>query len=142
LKDAAPAVAVTDTNNLFGALEFAQKAVKDGLQPIIGCQLDVAFDDGDPGIAAASYQMRHRRRTAVSAGPDRGHRDGLRQSRAAGQPRLSGQCRPGDPPHVDSNWTDFAVGRPDLPDGRRARAGRGALKADHGRSSPKAGCSS
>ncbi len=41
--DGAPAIAVTDTNNLFGALEFAQKASKEGLQPIIGCQLDIAF---------------------------------------------------------------------------------------------------
>jgi DNA polymerase-3 subunit alpha len=46
--DAAPAIAITDTNNLFGALEFSQYAVKDGLQPIIGCQLDVAFNDSDP----------------------------------------------------------------------------------------------
>ncbi|MEQ8701535.1 MAG: PHP domain-containing protein, partial [Bauldia litoralis] len=30
VKDCAPAIAVADTNNLFGALEFAQKAVKDG----------------------------------------------------------------------------------------------------------------
>jgi DNA polymerase III subunit alpha len=43
VKDEAPAIAVTDTNNLFGALEFAQKAVKDGVQPIIGCQIDLAF---------------------------------------------------------------------------------------------------
>ena len=42
-KDAAPAIAVTDTNNLFGALEFAQKATKEGVQPIIGCQVDLAF---------------------------------------------------------------------------------------------------
>ena len=42
-KDSAPAIAVTDTNNLFGALEFAQKAVKEGVQPIIGCQLDFSF---------------------------------------------------------------------------------------------------
>ena len=37
-----PAVAVTDTNNLFGALEFALGASKAGIQPIIGCQIDVA----------------------------------------------------------------------------------------------------
>src|SRR5262245_28016264 len=42
-KDSAPAIAVTDTSNLFGALEFAQKAVKEGVQPIVGCQLDFAF---------------------------------------------------------------------------------------------------
>ncbi|PRD50839.1 DNA polymerase III subunit alpha [Phyllobacterium myrsinacearum] len=40
-----PAIAITDTNNLFGALEFAQKGSKSGLQPIIGCQLDIAFHD-------------------------------------------------------------------------------------------------
>src|SRR5690606_22058866 len=34
-----PAVAVTDTGNLFGALEFSLTAAKAGIQPIIGCQL-------------------------------------------------------------------------------------------------------
>ncbi len=34
-----PAVAVTDTGNLFGALEFAMAASDDGIQPIIGCQV-------------------------------------------------------------------------------------------------------
>ncbi|MEM6663852.1 MAG: DNA polymerase III subunit alpha [Pseudomonadota bacterium] len=38
-----PAVAVTDTNNLFGALEFAEGAVKAGLQPIIGLELAVSY---------------------------------------------------------------------------------------------------
>ena len=41
----APAIAVTDTSNLFGALEFAQKASGAGIQPIIGCQLDLRFND-------------------------------------------------------------------------------------------------
>ncbi len=36
-----PAVAVTDTNNLFGAMEFSLEAVKAGVQPIIGCQVSV-----------------------------------------------------------------------------------------------------
>ncbi|MCX8132400.1 MAG: DNA polymerase III subunit alpha [Roseococcus sp.] len=34
-----PAVAMTDTANLFGALEFAQAAAARGVQPIMGCQL-------------------------------------------------------------------------------------------------------
>ncbi len=38
-----PAVAVTDKNNLFGALEFSEYAGKSGVQPIIGCQIDVAY---------------------------------------------------------------------------------------------------
>ncbi|MFH1158410.1 MAG: DNA polymerase III subunit alpha [Pseudomonadota bacterium] len=34
-----PAVAVTDTGNLFGAMQFSLAAAKEGIQPIIGCQL-------------------------------------------------------------------------------------------------------
>ncbi|MCW8084840.1 DNA polymerase III subunit alpha [Sabulicella glaciei] len=34
-----PAVALTDTANMFGALEFAQAASGKGVQPIMGCQL-------------------------------------------------------------------------------------------------------
>jgi DNA polymerase-3 subunit alpha len=36
-----PAVAITDTGNLFGALEFSEACVNGGIQPIIGTQLDV-----------------------------------------------------------------------------------------------------
>ena len=39
-----PAIAITDTNNMFCALEFSEYASKAGIQPIIGCQLDVAYD--------------------------------------------------------------------------------------------------
>lgn len=39
-----PAVAVTDTGNLFGALEFAMEAAKGGLQPIIGCQVQLGLE--------------------------------------------------------------------------------------------------
>ena len=39
-----PAVAVTDTNNMFCALEFSETAAKAGVQPILGCQIDVDFD--------------------------------------------------------------------------------------------------
>jgi DNA polymerase-3 subunit alpha len=40
-----PAVAVTDRGNLFGALEFAQYATKEGVQPIIGCDLGIRRED-------------------------------------------------------------------------------------------------
>ena len=33
------AVAVTDTNNMFGGLEFSLAAQKAGIQPIMGCQI-------------------------------------------------------------------------------------------------------
>jgi len=37
-----PAVAVTDHGNLFGAVEFYQKAMSKGIKPIIGCEVYVA----------------------------------------------------------------------------------------------------
>jgi DNA polymerase-3 subunit alpha len=40
-----PALAITDTNNLFGALEFSEKLWSAGVQPIVGCTLDVDFGD-------------------------------------------------------------------------------------------------
>jgi DNA polymerase III subunit alpha len=47
---AMPAVAVTDTGNLFGALEFALAARDAGLQPIIGCQLGIAREEQGGGL--------------------------------------------------------------------------------------------
>ncbi|MBN8543021.1 MAG: DNA polymerase III subunit alpha [Alphaproteobacteria bacterium] len=38
---AMPAVALTDHDNLFGSLEFSMAAVKEGIQPIIGCTLSL-----------------------------------------------------------------------------------------------------
>jgi len=47
LADHQPALAITDTNNLFGALEFSEKLTKMGIQPIIGVQLMVDFGDSE-----------------------------------------------------------------------------------------------
>lgn len=44
IKGNMPAVAVTDTNNLFGALEFAQAAAGTGIQPIIGTQIQLGLE--------------------------------------------------------------------------------------------------
>ncbi len=44
-----PAVAVTDTNNLFAALEFSVGAAGAGVQPIIGCQIDLRYFEHAPG---------------------------------------------------------------------------------------------
>ena len=43
--DNMPAAAITDTGNLFGALEFSQYCTGKGIQPIIGCQIAVARTD-------------------------------------------------------------------------------------------------
>ncbi len=44
-----PAVAVTDTNNMFAALEFSISAADAGIQPIIGCQVDLTYLTTQPG---------------------------------------------------------------------------------------------
>ncbi|MDX7950752.1 DNA polymerase III subunit alpha [Lichenihabitans sp. Uapishka_5] len=43
--DRMPALAITDTNNLFGALEFSEKLAKEGIQPIVGLHVSVDFAD-------------------------------------------------------------------------------------------------
>src|SRR5829696_3257537 len=48
--DRQPALALTDTYNMFGALEFSEKLAAAGVQPIIGCALAVDFGDQDHGL--------------------------------------------------------------------------------------------
>jgi DNA polymerase-3 subunit alpha len=56
-----PAVAMTDSSNLFGALEFSQACAAKGVQPIIGCVLGVTRADNarldpDPVVLLARNQ--------------------------------------------------------------------------------------
>ncbi|MEM9850536.1 MAG: PHP domain-containing protein, partial [Pseudomonadota bacterium] len=46
---AMPAVALTDTNNMVAALEFSVGCLDAGVQPIVGCQIDLAFDPAPQG---------------------------------------------------------------------------------------------
>ena len=48
-----PAVALADTNNLFGALEFSEAMAGARIQPIIGCSLAVLFTQGADGSSRA-----------------------------------------------------------------------------------------
>jgi DNA polymerase-3 subunit alpha len=50
VKHGHPAVGLCDANNLFGALEFSEALVELGVQPIIGCALDVRGADGIAGV--------------------------------------------------------------------------------------------
>src|SRR3954451_2508456 len=43
-----PALAITDTNNLFGVLEFSEKLAGTGIQPIAGVSLAIDFEEGAP----------------------------------------------------------------------------------------------
>jgi DNA polymerase III subunit alpha len=44
-----PAVGLTDTNNMFGVLEFSDKLAAAGIQPIAGCSLQTDFGDSQGG---------------------------------------------------------------------------------------------
>ena len=55
-KDRQPALALTDTDNMFGALEFSEKMAGAGIQPIVGCALGVDFGDQDNAAPAAGDQ--------------------------------------------------------------------------------------
>ncbi len=55
------ALALTDTNNLFAALEFSEKMAGAGIQPIIGCTLKVDF--------ASPVEKTEPAKTSPTAGP-------------------------------------------------------------------------
>ena len=74
-----PAVAVTDTNNMFAALEFSEVAAGAGIQPIMGCQIDVGY------LAELPGERQPEPGAAGSAGAERG---GLRKPPEAQLPPL------------------------------------------------------
>src|SRR5512139_3326187 len=54
------AVALTDHGNLFGAIEFYQKAIHHGIKPIIGCEVYVAPGsrlDKKGGVGEGTYHL-------------------------------------------------------------------------------------
>jgi len=55
------ALAMTDHGNLFGAIEFYQKAYQAGIKPIIGCEVYVApgsrFEKDSRGLADTSFHL-------------------------------------------------------------------------------------
>ena len=63
--DKMPALAITDTGNLFGALEFSKKCAAEGVQPIIGVQMDVT-----PLILDNNQQSKNGSKTNSYGEPD------------------------------------------------------------------------
>ena len=51
--DKQAALALTDTDNMFGVLEFSEKMAGAGIQPIVGVTLAVDFGDTENGPRAA-----------------------------------------------------------------------------------------
>jgi DNA polymerase-3 subunit alpha len=56
--DRQPALALTDTDNMFGALEFSDKLASAGIQPILGCALAVDFADPEHGPRPIGHARR------------------------------------------------------------------------------------
>jgi DNA polymerase III subunit alpha len=93
--DRMPALAITDSNNLFGALEFSEKLAKEGVQPIIGLQITVDFQDGG-AVTQRSEASATRGSIVLLAQDAEGYSNLIHiASRAWLDPE------PGEPPHVD-----------------------------------------
>ena len=104
--DDQPALAITDTNNLFGALEFSEKVSKEGIQPIIGCQLTVDFGDGKKLGARADDPAAGRGSLVLLAQTGEGYSNLMRLASRAWL-----DSEPGDLPHVNfSRLETDAVG--------------------------------
>ena len=66
---AMPAVAMTDSGNMFGALEFSLTMSEQGVQPIVGLQLPLGRDDRDAGAVAGGEWNGGRRGRRPSPDP-------------------------------------------------------------------------
>ncbi len=53
--DKQPALGIADTNNLFGALEFSEKAAGKGIQPLIGCELALDFGETEDRVQERNH---------------------------------------------------------------------------------------
>ncbi|MHC2334373.1 DNA polymerase III subunit alpha [Bradyrhizobium sp. USDA 4454] len=128
--DRQPALALTDTDNMFGALEFSDKMAGYGIQPIVGCELAVDFGDVDPttrSILATSGPAR----IVLLAARERGYQNLMRLNSRAFLETPVNQT-----PHIKFDWlTDNAedlialTGGPDGPIALALRAEQAALAA-------------
>ena len=69
-----PALAITDTGNLFGALEFSDALAEKGIQPIIGCTLKVDMAEAPKeGALRQAHGLRHIPSLALLARSEAGY---------------------------------------------------------------------
>ena len=81
--DKQAALALTDSDNMFGALEFSEKLAGSGIQPIVGCALAVDFGDTDSGARNGNLPPERARVVLLAARAD-GYRSLMRlNSRAS-----------------------------------------------------------
>ncbi len=97
--DRQPGLALTDTDNMFGALEFSEKMVGAGVQPITGCALGVDFADQEPPRAGGKALVHPR--LVLLAARESGYRSLLRLNS-----RAFLETPPNEPPHVKLAWLE------------------------------------
>ena len=57
VNDAQPAIAMTDMGNMYGAFKFTRAALKAGIKPIVGCELNVCEDMWNTAQKDNGYQV-------------------------------------------------------------------------------------
>src|SRR6188472_4808998 len=97
--DRQPALALTDTDNMFGALEFSDKMAGYGIQPIIGCELAIDFGDQDPNARNALATAPAR--IVLLAARERGYRSLMRLNSRAFLETPAHQS-----PHIKLEWLE------------------------------------
>jgi DNA polymerase-3 subunit alpha len=124
--DDQPALAITDTNNLFGALEFSEKAAKEGVQPIAGAQMTLEFGDGAAFSTRGADQGAGRASVVLLAQDEAGYQNLMHLASRAWIDPVDG-----DLPHVRldrlegrSDGLICLTGGPDGPLDRAFAAGR------------------
>src|ERR1700686_1165034 len=97
--DRQPALALTDTDNMFGALEFSDKMAGYGIQPIVGLELAVDFGDQDPNARNALASAPSR--IVLLAARERGYRSLMRLNSRAFLETPVHQA-----PHIKFEWLE------------------------------------
>jgi DNA polymerase III subunit alpha len=100
--DKQPALGIADTNNLFGALEFSEKAAGKGIQPLLGCELVIDFGDTEPERPGASRGNFGKGGIVLIAGSEEGFGN---LSRLVSRAHLEGD---GGRPAAKLSWLDPA----------------------------------
>ena len=121
-----PAVAVTDTNNLFCALEFSEYAAKAGIQPIVGCQISLRYLDPEPGKRPEPPAP-----IVLLAQSEAGYQNLMRLN------SVLYLTESAELPQVEPRRSRPASRGADLPVGRAGRAGRAAAARRAARPGPR-----
>ena len=98
-KDRQPALALTDTDNIFGGLEFSEKLAGAGIQPIVGCALAVDFADQENRTGQAASTIAGFARVVLLASRQEGYRSLMRLCS-----RAYLETGEQDRPHVKLDW--------------------------------------